>query len=293
VTAEAVAAPSPAQESPLRGLLRPLLALLANVTVLTALLIYFGWRRSETQSRALGIDESILGSGTRDYLLRSVGPVLVLLVGVAVAAFAWVALDRRLGPFMTSRRQSRTTGVLLLILGWAWLLLPVSVWAGARRWPATAFVLFPAAIGVGVLLLQYAHHLGGLGRTADDTDRRRTAVAHAATALLVGVCLFWTASNYAEIEGERLARRFVPTDLPGVVLSSEARLHLEGPGVAEESLSGEHSKLRYRYRGLRLLEHTGGRYLLVSDDWSRSYGVVFMLRDGDETVRLDFVRGQG
>lgn len=280
--------PSPSQESPLRGILRPLVALLANVTVLTALLVYFGWRRSETQSRELGIDESILGSGTRDYLLRSVGPVLVLLVGVAVAGFAWVALDRRLAPFVASRRGSRPTRLLLVVLGWAWLLLPAAVWAAARRWPATAFVLFPAAIGIGVLLLQYAHHLRG----RDDMDRRRTTVAHGATVLLVGVCLFWTASNYADVEGDRLARMFEPTHLPGVVLSSDARLHLEGPGVVEEPLPGEHSRLRYRYRGLRLLEHTGGRYFLVSDDWTPSYGVVFMIRDGDQTVRLDFVRGR-
>ena len=40
-------------------------------------------RRSETQSQRLGIDQSILGLSTRDYLLRSIGPVLVLLIGVS------------------------------------------------------------------------------------------------------------------------------------------------------------------------------------------------------------------
>jgi hypothetical protein len=280
-------------EPSLRGLLRPVVAVVANVTVLTALLVYFGWRRSETQSRQLGIDESIFGSGTRDYLLRSVGPVLVLLVGTALAAFAWVALDRRLAPLVESRRSPTLAGLLLRGLAWAWLLLPAATWLASRQWPATAFVLFPASIGAGVLLLQYAHHLRGLGQPVDGAAARRATVAHAATVLLVGVCLFWTVSNYAEVEGDRLAARLAPGDLPGVVLSSEHRLHLEGPGVTEESLPGDDTELRYRYTGLRLLEHTGGRYFLVSDGWTPSYGVVFMIRDGDEAVRLDFVRGTG
>ena len=46
-------------------------AVLANVAVLTALLVYFGWTRSEVYNRRIGIDESILGMLTREYLLRS------------------------------------------------------------------------------------------------------------------------------------------------------------------------------------------------------------------------------
>lgn len=42
--------------------------------------------------------------------------------------------------------------------------------------------------------------------------------------------------------------------------------------------------------GLRLLEHTGDKLFLVSDGWTPEYGVVFVLRDDDRTVRLDFVR---
>lgn len=44
-----------------RQLRRLLLSLAANVTVLTGLLVYFGWKRADTQSRLLGVDESIFG----------------------------------------------------------------------------------------------------------------------------------------------------------------------------------------------------------------------------------------
>ena len=63
--------PPEAKKADLREVLRPVVAVVANITVLTALLVYFGWRRSETQAHQLGIDESILGMSTRDYLLRS------------------------------------------------------------------------------------------------------------------------------------------------------------------------------------------------------------------------------
>lgn len=41
--------------------------------------------------------------------------------------------------------------------GWAWL--PVLVWLAGFARPAQAFVLFPACIGVGVLLLVHVADL--------------------------------------------------------------------------------------------------------------------------------------
>jgi hypothetical protein len=78
-----------------------------------------------------------------------------------------------------------------------------------------------------------------------------------------------------------------------VIAYSEHQLHLDGPGIIETQLSDDpHTEgvVRYRYTGLRLLEHTGGKFFLVSDEWTTTYGVVFIIRDDDKTVRLDFVR---
>src|SRR5690348_6809754 len=75
-------APAEAAAQDRNELLKRVGAVFANVAVITALLVYFGWTRSEVQSKRLGIDESILGMSTRDYLLRSVGPVLVLVLGL-------------------------------------------------------------------------------------------------------------------------------------------------------------------------------------------------------------------
>ncbi len=289
-------APAPAGDV-LREALKPVVALLANVTVITALLVYFGWRRAETHAERLGIDESVLGMTTREYVLRSVGPVLVLLVGVAVCGLAWMALERRLTPRLlppTDATPDADAGTPPVAarrtvqgLGLAWLILPALVYLLGFVAPALAFVLFPASIGAGALLWVYA----GRVRRGDDG---RSRFALALVGVLVLVCLFWTASNYAEVLGDRLADDFVDEvdRLPGVVVSSQERLYLDGPGVDETQLPGpeEDGGLRYRYEGLRLLEHTGGRYFLVSDGWTPTYGVVFVLEDGDDTMRLDFVR---
>jgi hypothetical protein len=289
----------------LKEALKPVVALLANVTVVTALLVYFGWRRAETHADRLGIDESVLGMTTREYVLRSVGPVLVLLVGIAVCGLGWMALERRITPPLTASETAAARRGLAA-LGLAWLILPGLVYLLGFVWPATAFVLFPASIGAGALLWVYAARVRRRRSGGDPTavpadgpadgpaDDRSSRVALGLVGLLVLVCLFWTASNYAQVLGDRLADDFVGDvhRLPGVVVSSERSLFLDGPGVDEVPLPGseEEGALRYRYEGLRLLEHTGGHYFLVSDGWSPTYGVVWVLDSDDDSMRLDFVR---
>ena len=275
----------------------PLAGVLANVTVLTALLVYFGWRRSETQSQRLGIDQSVLALSTQDYLLRSIGPVLVLLIGVSAVGLAWVALDRRIAPWFPGgpgdARRPPTAAPTLRLLRVAWLVLPLAVWLLGFVVPSLAYVLLPVSIGLGALALVYAAHLTypapGPGDVTPD-ERRRVVVRAAFALLLACVCLFWTASNYAEVLGVSLADDLAGRvdELPAVALYSEEPLHMAGPGVEEDPLPGGEGELRYRYTGLRLYDHTGGRLLLVSDLWSPTYGVVYVV-DDDEPIRIDFV----
>lgn len=288
----------------LATVLRPAISLLANVAVITALLVYFGWRRSSVHAQQLGLSETVFGITTQDYLLRSVRPVLVLLIGVAVAGVLWVLLDRwllRRLPERSDRRHGgdrgqRLTDWVLRLLTWAWVVLPAAVYLLGFVWRALAYVLFPAAIGVGVLLLLYAAHLRGVDAAGDAHAPRRVQVLRASGALIAGVCMFWTAANYAYLEGVQLARAVDEdvSDLPGVVLHSDRPLHLEGPGVTEQRVTAEAGEEPgYRYGGLRFLDHSGGRYFLVSDGWSRERGVVLVLPAEDPGVQVQFVRGSG
>ena len=62
----------------------------------TALLFYFGWRRSEAQAEALGFDVSVLGVSPQDFMLRSI-PVLFFPVAlVLVASLGAVLVHARL-----------------------------------------------------------------------------------------------------------------------------------------------------------------------------------------------------
>jgi hypothetical protein len=272
--------PSPAQEFTWQ-----LLGLLANATVLTALLVYFGWRRAETQAHRMGFDESLLGMSTQDYLLRSVGPLLPLLLTIAIAGLVWLWVDRRVSASIARQGPLvRWWPRLAIVLG---LALAPTVYLSSPWWAETAFVFWPLAIGAGILLLVYGGSLRSRLR-----GEGTPSLAKVFALLATGVCLFWSASNQAEVLGNQLADRFQER-LPGSVRVSvyaNERLYLRGPGVIEEKLSGEAGAYRYRYDGLRLLDHFGDRYFLVTDGWAPGAGVVIALPERD-TLRFEFSSG--
>jgi hypothetical protein len=276
--------------------LRALASIGANVTVLTALLIYFGWRRTETQSRMLGIDESILGMTTRDYLVRSVGPLLGPLVVVAAAGLGWLWLHAAITRAL-ARGQLGPIRVAARVLAVAWIWLPLAGFLVSWPYPTAGYLVYPLSFAAGILLAAYGAHLRGLLRAVEAPDAVvplpawHRGLAKAFVAVLVTISLFWGASNYAELLGEWLAnntRRQLP-GLTRVVVYSPKQLLIDAPAVQEKLLGGRDAAYRYRYTGLRLLEHTGGRYFLISDGWTERYGVVVMLADTDP-VRLEFVR---
>jgi hypothetical protein len=264
----------------------------ANAAVLTALLVYFGWVRISEQSRWLGLDESLFRVSTREYLLRSVRPVLILLIAVGAAGLLWVALDHWLAGRISARGVSdpavRWTlrGLLAAVV-----LVPLAVRLARPLWPATTFVAFPLALAAGLLLLLYV--LRVRQRTGEDVplSASRDVVVRASAALLTGICLFNAAANYAQVEGRRLALAFLDglDQQPQVVVYSAQHLHVDAPGAREEELPPEQSAYLYRYVGLRLLEYTNDTFFLVSDEWTPGYGVVVVLPD--EAVRVEIVRG--
>ena len=49
-----------------------LLSIVAPTTLVVALLYYFGWARTSAEAHALGLDDSLFGYSTQDYILRSI-----------------------------------------------------------------------------------------------------------------------------------------------------------------------------------------------------------------------------
>jgi hypothetical protein len=285
--------PAEAPERDRGDLLRSIMVIVGNVGVLTALLVYFGWKRSEEQAKRLGIDESLLGMSTQEYILRSVGSVLVLLIFVAVFGLLWVLLDRwltlRLKRHGTDDKVYRWVSRLLPA---AVVVLPLAALLGRGLWPEGAYIGFPLLIGAGLLLLLYGFSLRGALPGAVPLAAGTESILRVCVAILIAVGLFTAATNYATYEAIRLAGAFerdVPL-LPGVVVHSVEPLDINAPGVERTQLPNE-TGYRYRYSGLRLLERVGGQYFLITDEWTRNSGVVVVLKDDEPGVRYDFVRG--
>ncbi|GAB3287595.1 hypothetical protein [Kineosporia babensis] len=268
---------------------RRLLAVLGNITALTALLFYFGWRRSEAQADALGLSQSILGQGTQDYLLRSINTLLPAILGIALTGLLWLWAD----PRITARLyawSAKTQRRWLLALSLGWIALPAAAFAIGILIPTPATVFFPLSIGTGFLFTAYS---AGLRRRLADHHERTWAddVFHVCIAVIVCLTLFWAAANYAQILGKHLAAAVNdnPSQLVPVVVFSEKQLYLTAPGVGVTELPQTSGEPTYRYDGLRLLQHVGDRYFLISDGWSQSVGEMIELKDED-SVRLQFSR---
>lgn len=280
--------------------MRPFAELAVNVTVITALLVYFGWRRTETQARLLGIDESILGLTTQDFLLRSIGPLFVPVAVTAAGGLAWLSLHRLLLRRISSGRVRGLSSAARAALA-AWLVVPAAAAVLGLVAPGIAIIAFPMSFAVGLLLTYYGVVLGRLLSAESETQHvalLQSPLERAFVVVLVLVSVFWTVSNYAELLGANLARD-LQAQLPRlteVIVYSPQRLSIQAPGTKEEPLdrpgaSSDDAAYHYRTVGLRLLDHTGGHYFLVSDGWTPRYGVVVMLAD-DDPVRLEFVRNR-
>jgi hypothetical protein len=125
------------------------------------------------------------------------------------------------------------------------------------------------------------------GRTSHQYELLRGLITAATAA-----CLFWSASNYAEVQGDLLAHDFADqaSSQVAVFVYSTDPLHIDAPGVRTDIVGPEQTSFRFRYTGLRMMDRRGGKYFLVPANWTLAQGVVIVLPD-DGRIRLEFVRG--
>jgi hypothetical protein len=118
-----VSPPGPAPgtgESPLRSALSVLITLGPPLTIATALMFYFGWARSNTQARFMGLDVSLFGFSTQDYGLQSISTLYLPLLATVSLALGWLALHQRIDRALdrpSSRPALRTAGRVALGAG--------------------------------------------------------------------------------------------------------------------------------------------------------------------------------
>ncbi|WP_155543070.1 hypothetical protein [Amycolatopsis camponoti] len=271
-------------------------AVIPPLTLLSALLFYFGYVSARSQYEYFGVDVDTIGLGTQDYIMRSPQPLLTpLLVFAAVGAGAvavHAAVRRRIGDAASARpatrlgRGGQAAGLVALAAG----LLLLSGYAFVRDWRLYGLVT-PVLIAVGGTLFRYGSFVRRLGRPPDDAASpplRRVSAALVYVAIAVSA--FWTTATVAQWSGRGLAMYEASRldKLPSVILDTKESLFLRSPGIQETKLpSVDGQTFHYRYRNLRLLIHGKDRMFLVADRWSASGATVVVPLDG--SVRVQFL----
>jgi len=267
------------------------------LTVATALLFYFGWARTSIEARQLGVDDSVFGYSTQDYVLRSIDALFLPIVVTAAAGIIVLLLHGWLVAGIESDRGRYRRGVargFAAIALPACLVLPATGLAAERAWPQLAGLILPLSIVLGLLLTDYSAILRRRlsARSRSPAERRRLTVVRSMMAVLITAALFWWVSQFAAVVGRGLAYQIADDvdRLTGVVVYSEKDLQLSAPGVRVTHLAGDATAYSFRYEGLRLLERSNGRLFLLPAGWTIDSGTLVVVPD-DDRVRVEYTHG--
>jgi hypothetical protein len=279
--------------------LRGVAEVVAPLTLLTALLSYFGYVTSYTQFAYFGIDLTTLGMSTQDLVLRSVAalyvPMLVLL-GAGLGAYLLHGALRDLVAAGARRTLLIWAGLLTAVAGVPLLARAIYgiVVPDVAEHEVTATT--PLCLGLGALWCAYGGHLAlaarRAGRVPSPAARRGGRAVVVAACGVVVLSLFWTTNSFAGAygRGQGAADSARLTQRPEVVLDTKERLYLRYPGVEETALPvAEAQEFRFRYRGMRLLIEANGKLFLVPEQW-REGGAVLVVPHDDST-RAQFQPG--
>ena len=296
----------PAEDGRVERLISWAASVVAPLSVLTAVLFYFGYASSRAHFEYFGVDVDTIGLSTQDYVMRSpqalLTPLLVLvLIGVAVAighdefrrqvqAAAVASTDEddsvagqgrvRLAELDRSFRLLELTARCLLAVG-ALLLFGYALLQDWTPYP----LVTPLVMGIGAGLALWSARIRGLIRPE---ARPRVGVVLALSLVLV-TDVFWATATVAQWSGRGSARQLALhlDRLPTVIVDTRERLNGVSPTIKESALPKSAAQtFNYRYRGLHLLIQGKDRLFLVPGEWSPSNFTLMLPMDG--SVRLQF-----
>jgi hypothetical protein len=286
------------QAAPFAGfsrLVRILGQFVAPTTLVTALLFYFGWAHVYWFFDYFGVDSSVLGASTTDYVMRAVDALFIPLIVIAVVGLAlmwgYIALPQRVRRGPTAHWQLTSLTVIAILL----LANGLTALYDGTRWVLNSgLCVAPICVIVGVVLLWYLILLRR--NRIGQTSRSDAAILceWAVMFILVAMSLFWIATDYSVAVGQTRARQqaeLIPYR-PEAILFSEKDLHLDDADVHKTvctTAPGLQSAYNFRYDGLVLMIEMGSHYVLVPSNWKRGDGTAVVLpKDGIGATRLEF-----
>jgi hypothetical protein len=274
----------------------------APTAVMTSMLFYFGWARTEAAAQRAGIDQSLFGFSTNDYLLRSVSPLFRPFgVGLLIAVVVIVAgglTKRFLSGRVTADRfsqQHRVVGIALLLVAGVLAIAvgaPQLGRAGTQQPPHLSASLTIA----GALLLRAALSLDTIagGHLSHALGPQRDWLLGIVVALVL-VGMFAVVLRLAFEDGAASINRFAGRlrTQPEVIVTAKLPLDIALAGVTTETISSPPEYgvgPRFRYRGLHLLLETNDRLFLVTDGFGQASetSAVVVIPNTDD-LRLDFL----
>ena len=284
-------------DAPPRSVLRELPSIarivgqiVAPVTLVTGLLVFFGWSRTTALFGAFGIDPTSLGFSTTDYLLVTQDGLFVpgVVITLAVLVVTWVLGVARDSPDRGAFVRRPWVGPAAALLGGLALLNGVLAVFGSG-YAFDRGLVAPTSLIVGVVSLSFA---GQLVRRRRDADARSLSIAEAtAASLVVALALFWAAADYSAAVGRQRAAELAAAlpSAPRVVLYSAKSLGIaprDGVQVVQ-CAGGESAAYGFRYSGLMLLLNSNGQYVFLPVGWTRSSGSAIAVPRTD-SIRLDY-----
>ncbi|AZM49645.1 hypothetical protein DMB38_31170 [Streptomyces sp. WAC 06738] len=301
-------------------------AVVAPTSFVTGLMYYFGLNQAWWFYAYFGVDATLLGLGTTDYLVISVDALFVPMVVTATVGLTAFWGHDLLRSRLAAGARSPALRVLVPALGATGALLALSgFWTVLDNdfFLRHHLAIAPLSLAIGVILLAYALQLRrtlppdalrpdpptptqdpdepGDGQRAPQPQppaQHRlaprpewAAVAEwAVVFVLVGLSLIWAATDYAASVGRARAQQLVarlPTSTTAV-LRSERSLSIDAPGVRELRCADATSGYPYRYEGLVLVIQSADQYVLLPRTWQPRQSVALVI-PRTASVRLEFV----
>lgn len=295
-------APTPATGSAFDGfthVAKSIGQLVAPTTLLTAVLFYFGWAHVYWYFDYFGVDSTTLNPSIREYLMRTIDTLFVpfTLVGVIGMAVLWGYLA--LPDSLRARQPGRRATTVIALVGAAVLVNGLS-----RIYVVTplnkGLCVAPVSIIAGVLVfwllavLRRKRLRERLPAAAPPPSQAAAVAEWVILFIMVGINLFWIATDYSVAVGQTRAREWAAQLPTGshVIIYSEKELHLSGSDVRTTSCGadpGTGSAYRFRYDGLVPLNRIGDHYVLVPRTWRPGHGAAIVLpAQSPGAIRFEF-----
>jgi hypothetical protein len=271
-------------------------SVVAPITLISAVLFYFGYVYTTTEYAYFGLDVDTIGLSTQEFIMRSPGPLLLPLLavglGTAVLGLAHGAIRRRIdaaaeAPWRLRRFHRLAFGCGLvgraaLVVGAAMVLAYEQLHPILRLYD----LVTPVVLAAGAGLTAYGVRLDGL------LGRRPRRAATVALYVVLTTTLLLATATLAQYIGQGQASVLaaqLTTMRPSVILDTKERLYLPTTTVVERVLPpGTDQAFHYRYRNLRLLIQGKDRLFLVPSPWRP--GDPTLAIPLDDEVRVQFLR---